>query len=94
MLESKLPKEETKSLITAPLESMSLPKTLPMKTSAGEIPVPVVGFGTWAAGDTNWCYEATLAALQAGCRHLDCAWHYGVKRSPLSSLFPRRQSPP
>ncbi|MCJ1261045.1 hypothetical protein MMC22_000909 [Lobaria immixta] len=57
---------------------MSFSKTFPMKSSKGEIPVPVVGFGTWASGDNNWCYEATLAALKAGYRHLDCAWHYGV----------------
>lgn len=59
-----------------------------MKSSKGEIPVPIVGFGTWAAGDTNWCYEATLAVLKTGYRHLDCAWRYGVKTSPLSSHFP------
>ncbi|KAI9761257.1 MAG: hypothetical protein M4579_001177 [Chaenotheca gracillima] len=29
-------------------------------------------------GGTGWCKEATLAALKAGYRHLDCAWKYGV----------------
>ncbi|KAI9761368.1 MAG: hypothetical protein M1835_008186 [Candelina submexicana] len=58
---------------------MSLPETFPMKIANGAtIDVPVVGFGTWAAGGTGWCKEATLAALKAGYRHLDCAWKYGV----------------
>lgn len=37
-----------------------------------------VGYGTWASGDTSWAKDATLAALKAGYRHLDCAWAYGV----------------
>ena len=57
---------------------MALPVTFMMKAAQGPIPVPVVGFGTWAAGETSWCEEAVLAALNAGYRHLDCAWHYGV----------------
>lgn len=60
---------------------MALPKTFPLRASGGEIAVPAVGFGTWAAGSTNWCYEATLTALKAGYRHLDCAWNYGVRGS-------------
>lgn len=58
------------------------------------VEIPSVGFGTWAAGmslseerqastdiylgGTGWCKDATLAALKAGYRHLDCAWMYGV----------------
>ncbi|MCJ1469618.1 hypothetical protein MMC07_008253 [Pseudocyphellaria aurata] len=57
---------------------MSFPKAFPMKSSKGDIPVPVVGFGTWASENTNWCYEATLTALKTGNRHLDCAWRYHV----------------
>ncbi|KAI9717623.1 MAG: hypothetical protein M1812_004568 [Candelaria pacifica] len=58
---------------------MSLPATLPMKiVNDSTINVPVVGYGTWAAGGTGWCKEATLTALRAGYRHLDCAWKYGV----------------
>lgn len=37
-----------------------------------------VGYGTWAAGDNTWAKDATVAALKAGYRHLDCAWMYGV----------------
>lgn len=82
---------------TAPVwRKMSFPKTLPMKSSKGDTPVPVVGFGTWASdSDTNkWCYEATLTALKAGYRHLDCAWRYRVKRSLLSSLMSLQTQPP
>ena len=57
---------------------MTLPKSLRMKTAKGDIEVPSPGFGTWAFGDTSWCYNATLTALSAGYRHLDCAWNYGV----------------
>lgn len=42
------------------------------------IPIPSVGFGTWASGDNSWAEDAILTALQAGYRHLDCAWMYGV----------------
>lgn len=49
-----------------------------MRTVEGHVSVPTVGFGTYAPGDTSWCYEATLHALKAGYRHLDCAWEYGV----------------
>ncbi|KAI9813468.1 MAG: hypothetical protein M1827_004144 [Pycnora praestabilis] len=57
---------------------MSISATFPMKTANGNIiDVPSVGFGTWAAGGTGWCKQATLAALKAGYRHLDCAWKYG-----------------
>lgn len=58
---------------------MFLPKTFPIKAADGKtIQIPSVGFGTWAAGGTGWCKDATLEALKAGYRHLDCAWMYGV----------------
>ena len=57
---------------------MPLPKHKAMKSAQGDLSVPVVGFGTWASSDTSWCQEATLSALRAGYRHIDCAWHYGV----------------
>ena len=65
---------------------MPLPKTKSMKSVKGDIPVPIVGFGTWASGDTGWCHDATLQALKAGYRHIDCAWHYGV-RHLFQNLF-------
>lgn len=61
---------------------MSLPKTVKMKSVDGRIEVPTIGFGTWAFGGHNWCGDATLHAIKAGYRHIDCAWHYGVCLSP------------
>ena len=49
-----------------------------MKSVKGTIQVPTVGFGTWAPGDTSWCYDAVLQALKSGYRHVDAAWNYGV----------------
>ncbi|KAJ5461920.1 uncharacterized protein N7458_003472 [Penicillium daleae] len=41
---------------------MDLPKTFSMR-------VP--------RDDPSWCTQAVVNALQAGYRHLDCAWEYG-----------------
>lgn len=58
---------------------MSLPQSFPMRVADGKtIQIPSVGFGTWADAEPKWCKEAVLAALNAGYRHLDCAWAYGV----------------
>ena len=63
---------------------MSLPTTFPLLAANGKtIPIPSVGYGTWASAD-SWKSgeagpkEAVLAALKAGYRHLDCAWMYGI----------------
>ncbi|KAI9802633.1 MAG: hypothetical protein M1825_002655 [Sarcosagium campestre] len=57
---------------------MALPATTKMQVANGKtIEIPSVGFGTWASGEISWCKDATLAALKAGYRHLDCAWKYG-----------------
>ncbi|KAI9049385.1 hypothetical protein LZ554_006419 [Drepanopeziza brunnea f. sp. 'monogermtubi'] len=58
---------------------MSLPTHFPLNAADGKtIQIPSVGFGTWATEGPGWCKDATLAALKAGYRHLDCAWAYGV----------------
>ncbi|KAK0114606.1 hypothetical protein ONS95_014091 [Cadophora gregata] len=61
---------------------MSLPKYFPLKVADRKsIPIPSVGFGTFGAPTSDgkgWCKDATLEALNAGYRHLDCAWAYGV----------------
>lgn len=58
---------------------MALPKTFHMRAAGGKsIDIPSIGFGTWADEEPKWCKEATLKALRAGYRHLDCAWKYGV----------------
>ena len=49
-----------------------------MRSADGDIDVPTLGFGTWAFGENDWCYNATLNALKAGYKHVDCAWNYGV----------------
>lgn len=39
------------------------------------ITIPLVGYGTFAKGRTSGLtYNAVTAALDAGYRHLDCAW--------------------
>lgn len=58
---------------------MSLPTHFDVPAKGGKtLKIPSVGFGTWAAGDKSWAKDATLEALKAGYRHLDCAWMYGV----------------
>lgn len=64
---------------------MALPEAFNLKTADGEIEIPSVCFGTWAFGDTGWCYEATREALKAGYRHLYCAWNYGISIPRLES---------
>lgn len=58
---------------------MSLPKSFPLKAADGKtIDMPSVGYGTWSSYEKGWAKKATLDALKAGYRHLDCAWMYGV----------------
>ena len=40
------------------------------------VKIPVLGFGTWKAKDGEEAYQATLAALKAGYRHIDTAAIY------------------
>lgn len=57
-----------------------------MQVAGGKtIEIPSVGFGTWAfeGGPTDpanpiWIKNAMKAAFDAGYRHLECAWFYGV----------------
>jgi len=49
-------------------------ETFKLNTGAG---IPALGFGTFAAeGPKGGSYKATLKALEAGYRHLDCAAYY------------------
>ena len=43
--------------------------------------IPVLGFGTWKAADGKEAYEAVLAALKAGYRHIDTAAYYQNEES-------------
>lgn len=65
---------------------MALPRTFKMQVAGGKTEeIPTVGFGTWAfdGGPTDpakpeWIKDALKTALDAGYRHLECAWFYGV----------------
>ncbi|KAF8532216.1 aldehyde reductase [Trichophaea hybrida] len=53
---------------------MSLGRTFKLNTGTT---IPAVGFGTFAnEGATGESYQSAKTALEAGYRHLDCAWFY------------------
>ena len=64
--------------------------SLPLATGAS---IPALGFGTWQIPDGAPAYDATLAALRAGYRHIDSARDYGneasVGRAVRDSGLPR-----
>jgi len=43
--------------------------------------IPCVGFGTWQSADGDECYNAVLAALRNGYRHIDTAAAYENEES-------------
>ncbi|KXT74547.1 oxidoreductase of aldo/keto reductase family, subgroup 1 [Streptococcus sp. DD10] len=45
------------------------------------VEIPVLGFGTWKAQDGEEAYQAVLAALEAGYRHIDTAAIYKNEES-------------
>ena len=57
--------------------------------------IPVLGFGTWKAKDGEEAYQATLAALKTGYRHIDTAAIYkneeSVGRAIKDSGIPREE---
>ena len=70
-----------------------------MNSSSTSIPlangahIPALGFGTWQIPDGAPAYDASLAALRAGYRHIDSARAYGneasVGRAVRDSGLPR-----
>lgn len=51
--------------------------SIPILILNNGVRIPALGFGTFAKeGLAGKTYEAVLAALDAGYRHLDCAWYY------------------
>lgn len=76
---------------------MALPKTFKMQVAGGKTDeIPTVGFGTWAfdGGPTDpanpeWIKNAMKTAFDVGYRHLECAWFYGVSRTPRLPLTRR-----
>jgi len=71
--------------VQVPADTLSLP---------GGGAIPLVGFGTWQLKGQD-CYDAVLAALQAGYRHLDTAAMYAnegeVGRALADSGVPREE---
>jgi diketogulonate reductase-like aldo/keto reductase len=49
---------------------------MPAVTLAGDVTMPIVGFGTWQLKGRS-AYQAVRAALDAGYRHIDTATMYG-----------------
>ncbi|MGI6769126.1 MAG: aldo/keto reductase [Bacilli bacterium] len=45
------------------------------------VKIPAIGFGTWQIPEGELAYNATLAALKAGYRHIDTAMVYGNEKS-------------
>ena len=54
---------------------MTVPTEIPTVTLAGDVTMPMVGFGTWPMKGHQAC-EAVLSALRAGSRHVDTATMY------------------
>ena len=50
-------------------------------TLANGVRVPCIGFGTWQSEDGDEAYNAVMAALQSGYRHIDTAAAYGNEKS-------------
>ncbi|KAL4224494.1 Alcohol dehydrogenase [NADP(+)] [Mactra antiquata] len=57
-------------------------RTLTLSNGAGSI--PTVGLGTWTVfgelGSDEQVEAAACAAIDAGYRHIDCAWNYGTQK--------------
>ena len=50
--------------------------TLDLRTPSGDIPIPLLGLGTWQS-DGDDAYRAVRHALEVGYRHVDTATGYG-----------------
>jgi 2,5-diketo-D-gluconate reductase A len=55
---------------------MTYADEIPSVTLRGEVPMPLVGFGTWQLHGRR-AYDATKYALEVGYRHIDTATMYG-----------------
>lgn len=51
-------------------------RTIDLRTPTGDVPVPVIGFGTWRLRGEEG-YRAVSHALRVGYRHVDTATAYG-----------------
>lgn len=50
-------------------------------TLSNGVKIPCIGFGTWQSADGKEAYDAVLAALESGYRHIDTAAAYGNEES-------------
>lgn len=50
-------------------------------TLSNGVKIPCIGFGTWQSADGKEAYDAVLAALECGYRHIDTAAAYGNEES-------------
>lgn len=50
-------------------------------TLSNGVKIPCIGFGTWQSPDGDVSYNAVMAALEAGYRHIDTATAYGNEES-------------
>ncbi|HEY3438816.1 MAG TPA: aldo/keto reductase [Actinotalea sp.] len=73
---------------------MSFPAvpTIDLRTPGGDVPIPLLGLGTWQS-DGDDAYKAVRHALEVGYRHIDTATGYGnqdqVGRAIADSGVPR-----
>lgn len=63
-------------------------KKIPLTNGTGAI--PSIGLGTWTVfgeqGNADEVQKAAEAAIDAGYRHIDCAWNYGTQQGIGNAL--------
>lgn len=52
------------------------PKQVPNVTFNNGVTIPIVGLGTWQSPPDGSLYKAVKGAIDAGYRHIDCAYAY------------------
>lgn len=57
------------------MTSTSIP-AVPLRTAAGHVDIPLLGFGTWQS-ESEDAYTSVRTALDVGYRHIDTATMYG-----------------
>ncbi|KAJ6633488.1 Aldo-keto reductase family 1 member B10 [Pseudolycoriella hygida] len=58
-------------------QKMVNPKEVPSVTFNNGQTIPIVGLGTWQSPPDGSLYKAVSGAIDAGYRHIDCAYAYG-----------------